>query len=318
MRLAVRQKKLARLMFVLSLAIAFTLQMGCGPEDYQKPIQQFQDASKVVINTTRIFLENQNVVEQNSVIDDAVFQRTELNIPALDKVELISQKEIKMRTDALDALAQYTSNLAQLAQGKDSSAVGTNTKNLSDSLKTTANNVRNLPPTRTGFLDNANYSGLASAAASAIGAVAQLIVEHKARREIEQSIVANDAAVTALIQQIKMDATGSYDRQKSQLGNYGNQLFKDYEIERKGTADPILLLSFARTLKNYRVQESQLSGANPAPAIDKMEKAHEALVAYVKSAKSPKTFAELVTAVQDFVSSATPLGQAVQALMSAY
>jgi len=318
MRFTVRQSRLTRLVFVLSLAVFFALQMGCGPEAYQKPIQQFQDASTEVINTTREFLKNANTLEQNKVIDDLVFSKKPLSLPELDNTEIISQKEIKIRIDALDALAQYTSNLAQLAQGKTGSAVGDSTKKLSDSLKTLADDAGKLPATKATFLNNANFSGAAAAAANAIGAVAQLIVERKARRELEQSIVSNDVAVKALIKQISIDATGSYERQKSQLGAYGDQLFKDYDDERTKNPDPILLLGFARIIKSYRTQESQLSGANPAPAIDKMEKAHEALVYYVKSDKSPKTFAELVTAVQDFVSAAKPLGQAVQTLISAY
>lgn len=303
--------------FVLSVVILSVLAIGCGPEDYQKPIQQFQDASTVVINTTRSFLGNMNTIEQNEELDDVVFQRKTLDLPALGKIEIISPAEVKIRTDALDALAQYTSNLAQLAQGKAGSAVGDSTTKLGASLKALATDAQKLPAAKSTFLDNAKFSGIVSAAANAVGAVAQLIVDHKARHEIEQSIVDNDAAVTALLQQISDDASGAYLRQQAQLGAYGIQLSRDYETELKGNPDPILLLSLARTIKSYRTQESQLSGANPAPAIDKMKKAHEALVSYVKSGKNLQTFAELVTAVQDFVTAAKPLGQAVQALVSA-
>jgi len=300
-----------------ALAVCFLCQSGCGPEDYQKPIQQFQNASTVVINSSREFLSNENAVEQNKVLDDLVFERKPLNLPEIDKIEIITPAEIKVRTAALDALSQYTSNLAQLAQGKAGTAVGDSTKKLSDSLKTLADDAKKLPATKTTFLDNANFSGVATAAASAIGAVAQLIVEHKARRELEGSIVENDAAVTTLIQLISDDATLSYERQKNQLGAYGSQLSKDYEDELKGKSDPMLLLNFAKTIKVYRAQKVLLSNANPAPAIDQMKKAHKALVSYVTSKKTPKTFVELETAVQDFVSAAQPLGQAVQALISA-
>lgn len=314
----IRRSRLVQLAAILSLAFLICFPIGCGPEDYQKPLQQFQDSSTVVINTARAFLNNENTIEQDSTIDDVVFQRKPLNLPEIKKIEIISQQEIEIRTKALDALAEYTSNLAQLAQGKAGSAVGDQTKKVSDSLKTLAGDAKKLPATKSTFLDNPKFSGIASAAASAIGDVAQLMVEHKARREIEQSIESNDAAVTALIQQISDDATGSYLRQQAQLGAYGVQLSRDYQIEiGRENADPILLLGFAKTVKDYRLQESQLASANPAPAIEKMKKAHSALVAYVKSSKDPKTFAELKKAVQDFVSAAQPLGQAVQSLVSA-
>lgn len=299
----------------LLLAMLFFLQMGCGLEDYQKPIQQFQDASTVVINATRAFLNNMNVIEQNAVLDDVVFQRKTLDLPGLNKVQIISPEEIKIRTDALDALTQYTANLAQLARGKAASTVGDSTTKLSASLKTLADDARRLPAAKATFLDNAKFSGVLNGAAEAVGAVAQLIVERRARREIERSLETNDAAVTALIQQISDDATGAYLRQRSQLGAYGDQLSRDYQLELKGNPDPTLLLGLASTIKSYRIQVSQLSEANPAPAIDKMRKAHEALVGYVKSNKNPKTFAELITAVQNFVTAARPLGQAIQALI---
>jgi hypothetical protein len=311
----IRRRRLVQSVGILSLAVLILVPIGCGPEDYQKPLQQFQDSSTVVINTARAFLNNENTIEQDSTIDEVVFQRKPLNLAEIKKIEIISPQEIEIRTKALDALAEYTSNLAQLAQGKAGSAVGDQTKKVSDSLKTLAGDAKKLPATK---LDNPKFSGIASAAASAIGDVAQLMVEHKARREIEQSIESNDAAVTALIQQISDDATGSYLRQQAQLGAYGVQLSRDYQIEiGRENADPILLLGFAKTVKDYRLQESQLASANPAPAIEKMKKAHSALVAYVKSSKDPKTFAELKKAVQDFVSAAQPLGQAVQSLVSA-
>jgi len=304
-------------LFFVSAAVFSMLQLGCGPEEYQKPIQQFQDASAVVVNTTKTFLNNMNLIEQNEALDEIAFQRKTLDLPALNKIEIISAEEIRVRTEALDQLTQYTSELAQLAQGKAGTAVADSTTKVSSTLKTLADDARKLPASKTTFLDNAHFSGVVSAAASAVGAVAQLIVEHKARREIERAIESNDAAVTQLIQQISDDAAGAYLRQQAQLGAYGDQLSRDYEIEIRGNPDPVLLLSLARTLKIYRSQQTQLSQANPAPAIQKMKKAHEALVSYVKSSKDPKTFSELVTAVQNFVTAAQPLGQAVQSLISA-
>jgi hypothetical protein len=313
MNLGLKRRKQFTSAITLLVVFVCMLQAGCGPEDYQKPIQQFQDASNVVINSTRIFLNNMNLIEQNAQLDTTVFEKKPLDLPMLNKVQIISPEEIKIRTDALDALAQYTSNLAELAQGKSETAVGDSTTKLSASIKTLADDAKKIPG---GFFDNAKFSGVASAAAVAIGAVAQLIVQHKARHEIEKSIAANDATITALINHIGDEAAGSYLRQQAQLGAYGVQLSRDYEIELRGSPDPILLLSFASRIKSYRTQQSQLSQANPAAAIDKMRKAHEALVSYAKSKKTPKSLSELIAAAQDFANAAQPLGQAVQGLIS--
>lgn len=317
MSVANRRRTFGSVILVL-LAVALALQAGCGPEDYQKPIKQFQDASAVVITATEAFLNNMNTIEQNKAIDEAMFERKPLNLPELDTIQIISPEEIKLRTDALSALSQYTSNLAELATGSSGSAVGDSTKKASAALKTAADDAKKLPAAKGTPLQNAKFSGLASAAASAIGAVAQLMVENKARHVIVQSVEENDSAITALIEQIRDDATLAYARQMNQLGEYGTQLAKDYDDDLKRNVDPLSLLSFAQTVKAYRAQQAQLKAANPANAIDKMGKAHQALVAYVKSDKNPKTFAELVTAAQEFATAAKPLGEAVQALLAAH
>lgn len=311
-----RRVVLSRIL-VSSATLLLLLQLGCGPQDYQQPIQGFQDATAVVVNCTRVFLNNMNTIEQNSALDNLVFEQKPLNLPELNKITIITPEEIRVRTDALDALSQYTSTLAQLAQGKEASAVGDSTAKLSSSLKTLADDAKKLPANKGTGLDNPKLSGLLSAAATAVGAVAQLIVQQKARHEIERSVEENDAAVTELIQQISDESMGAYLRQQSLLGAYGDQLSKDYEKELRGHADPILLLGFAKVIKGYRAQQVQLAQANPSPAIDKMRKAHEALVTYAKSGKTPKTLTDLVRTVQEFVNAAQPLGQAIQALISA-
>jgi hypothetical protein len=313
MRFHVCRKRFARRFAGIAVSSVLLLQAGCGPQEYQKPIQQFQDATAVVVNATRAFLNNMNLIEQNRALDEAVFEKKSINLSTLDKVKIISPEEIKIRTDTLEILAQYTSNLAQLAQGKAGSDVGDSTTKLSNSLKTLANDAKKLPG---GVFDNAKFSGIANSTANIVGDVAQLIVQHKARHEIELSLEKTDPAVTALIQQISDDATAAYLRQKNQLGAYGSQLSRDYELELRASPDPILLLGFANTIKNYRVQQAQLAQANPAAAINEMKKAHEALVAYARSKETPKNLHELITAVENFANSVKPLGQAVQALIS--
>jgi hypothetical protein len=181
---------------------------------------------------------------------------------------------------------------------------------------------------------------VASAASSAISAVATLIINHKARTEIEKSVKETDPAITALIELISTDAQDSYERQKTQLENYGLDVYKMYQCEVAVVAlprpdapkpegptcrqrapgvdsDPASLLSLADRIKSYSAQQATLANANPAPAIAKMQKAHQALVAYVSSKNSPTTLSVLVADVQNFITAALPLGQAVEALVKA-
>lgn len=330
--------KTSRSKMAMIAAGILVMTLACGPADYQKPILGFQDASNTVIAADRVLLSNMNTVEQNSFIDQSVFEHKTFGPADIDARTIISSTEIKMRTQALDALSRYTTNLATLAQGKAASSVGQDTKTLSTNLQTLAKDASNqLNPDKDQAAFNTKFSGVAGAAAAAIGAVAQLIMDHKARTEIEKSIKATDKDVTALIGLIGDDAQVSYLRQKAQMGSYGMQLYKDYSCEiaagntpasnsdgvqcpkkEKGVqGDPVALLTLADKIKSLRVQQAALENANPAPAIAQMKKSHEALVAYVSSNKSPQTLSDLITEVQAFISSAQPLGQAVQSLTAA-
>jgi hypothetical protein len=331
-------RSIARSLTSIVVMGVLVLSLACRPEDYQKPIQGFQEASNTVIAADRAFLSNENTIEQNKYIDQQVFERKPLGPAEIDNQIIITPAEIKLRTEALDALSKYTANLATLAQGKADPSTGQNMKTASTNLQTSATNAGSQSSTNTTQAAfSTKFSGVAGAAAAAIGAVAQLIMDHKTRNEIEKSVKDTNDAITALITLIGDDAQGSYLRQKNQLGAYGMQLSNDYKCEiaidsdsaqganevkcprkPKGVEpDPIVLLMLADKIKASRAQEATLDNANPAPAIAQMQKAHQALVAYVTSDKSPKSLSDLATDVKDFVTAAQPLGQAVQGLVTA-
>jgi len=305
MRVNSRRSRALIVTLAIGLVILAVLSAGCEPEDYQKPIRQFQDASKVVISATEALLKNMNTIEQNHEVDQRIFEKRDLNLPEINKLEIISPTEIKIRTNALHALAQYTTNLAELAQGKPAASVGDSTAKLGTSLDQLAEDAKSLQVTRSFFDNNPRFGGALSSAGSAIGMVAQLMMKNKARRVIEQSIVDNDPAVTQLLDLIGEDANAAYQRQKNALGYFGTIASKAYQDELGRNPDPVELLNFAVMIKAYRAQVAQL--ADPSNAISKMRKAHDALVACVKSHKNPTAISELNSAVMDFVNAVRPL-----------
>jgi hypothetical protein len=310
--------------------------LACKPEDYQRPIQGFQQASNTVIAADRAFLSNENTIEQNKFIDQQVFERKPLASDEIDARIIITPVEIKLRTEALDALSKYTTSLATLAQGKADSSTGQNMKTASTNLQTAAENAgKTASPNPDQATFNTKFSGPAGAAAAAIGAVAQLIIDHRARNEIERSVKDTNDSVNKLIALIGADAQGAYLRQQNAISGYGMQLSNDYKCEfdsmpalgpntvkcptkQKGVGpDPIILLILADKIKAVRAQQAILENANPAPAIAQMQKAHQALFVYATSDKSPKSLSDLVTDVKDFESAVQPLGQAIQGLVTA-
>jgi hypothetical protein len=325
----------------LALMVGFLLLLAaCGPDDYQKRLKDFQDCASTVIIADRAFLSNANTVEQNLFIDQQIFERKPFGPADVEKRTIITPEEIKLRTDALDALSQYTSSLATLANGKSDTTTGQNMKASSSSLQSSATKASSQTvSTEKQKAFNEKFSGLATAAAAAIGAVAQAILDHKAHNEIKKSVRATDKDVTTLIAFIGDDAQGFYLRQESQLSIYGVQLYKIYQCEvdvnerndkspndsdvnicwhpKDYQADPALLLTLGDRLKSYPQQQEILVKANPQPAIVQLQKAHEALVTYVTADKNSTNLSGVVNEVNNLVTAAKPLGQAIQTLLSA-
>jgi hypothetical protein len=324
-----------------ALMVGFlVLLVACGPDDYQKPLKDFQDSANTVITADREFLANANAVEENLFIDQQIFERKPFGPADVAQRTIITPEEIKLRTDALDALSQYTTSLATLANGKSDTTSGQEMKASSSSLQTSATKASSQTgSTETQKTFNKKFSGLATAAAAGIAAVAQAILDHKARNEIKKSVQATDKDITILIEFIGDDAQAFYLRQQSQLSIYGVQLYKIYQCEvdvnersdksssdsdvkicwhpKDYQADPALLLTLGDRLKAYGQQQAILAKANPQPAIEKLQKAHEALVTYVTADKNSTNLSSVVDEVNNLAAAAKPLGQAIQNLTSA-
>src|SRR6185369_2670544 len=129
---------------------------------------------------------------------------TEDRLMTVDVPMVIPPEAIEVRTKALRVLSKYIENHAELASGKPGEAVGKETAALSKTLDQTVDDAKKLadlvdPDTHHDFISNSKFSSLASPVASAIGAVAQMIINHKARREIEQSLAQQEDSVKTLM-----------------------------------------------------------------------------------------------------------------------
>lgn len=291
--------------------------LGCGTDDYQKPVEQFQSASAVVVVATRTMLARVNSVEQNGFIDQAVFERKRIDVPQLRSYELISPEEIDVRAKALDQLEAYAGNLAWLAQGKDVSAISDQTNSLSKTLASLSKQAANLPVSKASFLKNADFGNALQAVAAGVGLLAQVVAQHKSRAELEKAIAGNQKPIDDLIRLLAEELDGAYERQKATLGAEQIYISKAYEHEcLESHPDPNALLSLGDRLKRYLEQREILDAADPAPALKSMQAAHDALVAYAKSKRDPKSLHDLLNAAQAFFNGVQPFGRTIETLLN--
>src|SRR5580698_1676174 len=86
----------------------------------QTVTQQFQQAAATVIGTTQQYVTQINGIEQNGRIEELTFGRQPLGdqvLPGgpLDQLQVVSPKSLKVCSDLLKSVTQYTTDLASLA-----------------------------------------------------------------------------------------------------------------------------------------------------------------------------------------------------------
>lgn len=315
----IRDRNLERHLFLLGAIFASVGGwVGCGTEDYQKPVELFQSASAVVIAATRTMFAHVNSVEQNGFIDQAVFERQMIDVTELRSYRLISQEEIDVRAKALDALQAYACNLAWLAQGKDVSRISDQNDSLSKALSGLSKQASNLPVSKASFLKNADFGNALQAVATGVGLVTQVVAQHRARVALKKAIEGNQKPIDDLINLLAEELDGAYERQKATLGAEQIYISRVYEQERsQNHPDPNALLLLGDRLKNYLQQREVLETADPGPPLKSMQAAHNALIAYAKSKHDPQSFRDLLNAAQAFFNEVQPFGEAMQALLKA-
>jgi hypothetical protein len=301
----------------LPTLLTLFLLVGCVPDqDYTPVITQFQQSATTLAQAFETLLANANLVEYEHYIDTQAFDHARLTPTGIDTSAIITPEELKLRSDAILALAQYTTALATLAQGKheaqiveDADAASTSFSTLASDAQTAAAGHHLIPAT-------ADYAGPISAAAAAAGIILGLIERHRTHEEIRRSIEKNDPALSALFSLLGSESQAIYERQKSTQSAQGVLLFTSYNREiAQPTPDKEYLLQLSDRIKQFRRNQALVAQSNPAPAIATFKKSHDALIAVILAPKDakPQSLAALIASVRSFAAEVQPLAAGVQA-----
>lgn len=300
---------------LVALLVLFFL-MGCVPDqDYTPVVKQFQQSADILARSFQTLLANANLVEYEHYIDTQTFDHAQLTPAEIDSRAVITPEELKLRSDAVLALAQYTSALATLAQGKEEGQIVADATTASTSFSTLAADAQKAAAAKHLIPTTADYAGPISSAASAAGIILGLIERHRTHEEIRQSIEKNDPALTALFDMLGSESQVIYERQKSTQRAQGVLLFADYNREiTQPTPNKDYLLQLSDRIKQFRRNQTLVEQCDPTKAIAAFKKSHDALVAVILAPKDarPRTLAELVTSVKSFAAEVEPLSDGVQ------
>ncbi len=225
---------------------------------------------------------------------------------------LFSAESIKARTDAIALLGIYATRLGELA-GSEAP------KQFAEGAKILGDNLFNLQKTfdKLGKDDEEkkiidatakNYSGPIG---TVIGVVGRIYLETQRDAAVQKAIEEGAPAVRTVLSLLQKDLTEVIDPLKT-LGlkeELADRVMY-YNVNRTATFEQRkqLLAEIDAAASRY---ETALT-ANPANLIQTMSEAHESLVKYAGSPKTPQSFAELLAALETFRNQAQEVADAVK------
>jgi hypothetical protein len=299
------------------LALNLALLSGCVPDqDYTPVVTQFRQSANTLAHAFQMLLANANAIEYEHYIDTQAFDRGPLTPNEIAGHAVITPEELKLRSDAVLAIAEYTNTLAILAQGKEEARIAYDANAASTCFSTLATDAQATAANRHLIPTTADYAGPISDAAGAAGEILGLIERHRTHEEIRNSIAKNDPALTALFNLLGSESNAIYERQKSTQRAQGVLLFADYNREiAQPTPDKDYLLQLSDRIKQFRRNQALVAQSDPAAAIAAFKNSHDALVAVILAPKSTRSqsLTELVASVKAFADEVQPLSASVQA-----
>lgn len=293
-----------------ALLVVVLASLGCGRAGFVEPVTSFQEASSVVIASTRLYLTELNKIEREHYLTDQASKKLQIKLPELEAVQVFSQEGLKARLDALDQLARYGALLSRLAKSDAPERVKAEAETLGTSIRDLTQTVNTLNGD-----DDKAFKNAVGPAAALIGEVLNLVVEQRLREALKAAVERGEAPVNRLVAAIGSDLVIAYERKRNLLSNLRVAFVDQYNVEQQKPAPDLgRLRALADQVRAHEDRWEVFASANPATGLDAMRDAHTALVSYARSAGRVTDLASLVEAMEAFSARARRLGQAVVAL----
>ena len=315
-RMAVRQRVISgRGLLLLLLVTALT---GCVRDaEVSRAMTEFAQGSTALAAACEGLLREANTVEYEHFVDGQVFERKPLLPREIEARAVISPAELRVRGDAVLAIARYDTALASLASGQPVAKLTSDAEAASAALGLLTTQMQTTGAARSLLPATPSYSGAVSAAAAGAGEVLKLIEQHRSRAAIRESLRRNDPALNGLFSLLAQEATEAWERQRSASSAERLYLLTRYNDEvARPAPDAMLLLELGDRIKAQRRQAGLLGGRSPAVAIAAWRQSHDDLVAVLLAggAKRPGDVTALARSVDDFLAAVGPLAANVQAM----
>ena len=304
---------------ILMLSLATAL-LGCSKREFAKQIIDFQTGVDNTATATSVYYSELNSFERDLYLQERLYDPSQdvltvtrdpndpsKNIPTALAGKTFSAESIKARIEAIQMLGLYGKRLAELAGSDASTRFAAGSQSVGNNLVKLGGTFSTL----TGDPTAKNYAAPLGALSKIFGEIGKAMLEAKRDAALTKAVQEAAPQVRTIIDLLENDlttvigplrATGSDQALREVIGNYNTNRTKWNLDQRQKALDEI-----RRAQARYDIAIT----FNPSDIMESMRVAHEALVKYATSRRTPQNLAELVSSLDIFRERAEVLATAV-------
>lgn len=294
---------------------------GCGPSSYLELIGKYQESVNLAsvcladyyrsINASErdIYLRERLIDSKLPFYTQATDPQTKIASPTA-LMGLFSEASIQARIDAITLLGLYGERLSEIASNNAPEQFATNARVLGENLDSLSSRFSSLKNDATA----AKYAGPIG---TIVGIVGQSYLEHQQTKALKRGIAEGTKAVNDILNLLEKDivnvtlplqTTGEMQILSERIAQYNTTLLGEDEETRT-----LVINQIKDSVERYQ----KIQASNPAPMIQGMREANNALERYLKSSHKTTDVKEIAAALQLFKNRVTTAANAVLELHKA-
>jgi len=307
------QKKILKSSTTVFFLLFALLLSGCVTAHFTEPISSFRNSINASSSVIGAYYTQLNEFEREIYLDERLYS-TDLQERAVSLTKAgkptsllgnFSAQSIMARTDAIVLLGVYAQRLGDLAGSEAPQQFAEGTKILGD-------NLFNLQKTfeKLGNGTDSTAKNYFAPIGTIVGVIGTIYLQGERDAQVKIAIEKGAPAVRNVMDLLQKDftdviiplqETGLKEKLALRVGYYNDHLGDSFQQRKQ------MLAEIATVASRY----NGAINANPVNLIQTMRGAHEALVKYATSPKTPQNFAELISALETFKNNVQEVSNAI-------
>jgi tetratricopeptide (TPR) repeat protein len=283
-------------------ALALVLLQGCVRVSMREPIATFQEGVAKAGTSMGAYYAEMNRFERDLYLDERLYDPT-LEVNATDAQNLptpllgktFSPESIRARQDAIALLGAYAERLTALAGNESPAQFTEGSKVMGEHLGTLTQRVSVL--SQQGDSSAAKYVGPVG---QLVGVLGDMFLESRREKALEVAVDKGAPQVRAIVELLEADLTEVIKPQRLTGLKQGLAMRVAYYNDARGRLSLAERREVLEDIKKAVERYEELVVFNPTQLTGALRDAHEGLVTFAKSERTPKNFEEFVGVMKSF------------------